>query len=899
MCANSDLNFGECNSSRFEIEILDVEDITNIKIHVSALVDGYEKEIPLFTGYVDSAKIQPERDARKIVAYDELYSHANDNVSEWYDGMFSYSIKPEYRGEWDASTEYMNESTVKYNGAFYRYLCASDARFSMVAGYDDEGNEIITTYLASQYLVGKNPEEILNNPNINQYIQRLDVYNHLNYGSITVKEFRDALFSYVGIAQEEISLINDSVQITKTLDSAEIKFSDCVKAICQMNAVFGHISENGVFRYISLQESEEDFSGNYKASNTTYEEYSTAKIDSVRLYGNSGDISVIYGSGDNFWNISNNFLLYSLSDDILSGIAKRLYEAVSNISYTPVSLTSLLSIFPIGLGSIFNFTTHTGEKVYSYVLKDVLSGSQLINQTVTAEGSEKRSQAMSPTDALGMLNSKTNAVVEKIYEKITSDSAEIKVISGNLANYKTVVAEKIDAVSGEFQTLKSKQAEFESATAKDFTAVNATVHNLQAEYASFKSTVTSDLAANKASIEELSARAVTTEYLSSNYAAIDLANIKQGCITTAMLGTGIVGTAQIADGSITDAKIVELTANKITAGTLSVERLEIRGSANSLVYAINDISGAMQAQNVDTINGEVLTQRTITADKIVAGAITANEIAAGAITANKIAANTITAAKIASGTITAAQIASGTITADKINISNLFAQDITATGTIRGVNLVGAKGSFSGEVTASSFHLNGNYLKCASDTFVDRSLVKSGSSYVIEDTEIAPVIQVPPPSDGKAGGVLFIDAVEAVKITGKIYGVTKLISNEAYIGDAGIYTLKAKTASVESLSTLKEISEAGALLSNKYALKSAVDALNTKTSMVNPSTNQLQSTNVGTPGRVTVFTYGNSGFIDFDITNSKKLRFEYSEYGLYAHITDNNTLIKSKTISTF
>ncbi|MFQ9153686.1 MAG: hypothetical protein ACLR6B_22105 [Blautia sp.] len=120
------------------------------------------------------------------------------------------------------------------------------------------------------------------------------------------------------------------------------------------------------------------------------------------------------------------------------------------------------------------------------------------------------------------------------------------------------------------------------------------------------------------------------------YATIDLANIKNGSIKTAMIDVGAVNTAQIADGSITDAKIVELTANKITAGTLSVERLEIRGSDRSIVYALNNITGALQSQNVDTLNGEILTPRTITADKIVAQSITGNEIAAKAILANHI-----------------------------------------------------------------------------------------------------------------------------------------------------------------------------------------------------------------------------------------------------------------------
>ena len=197
------------------------------------------------------------------------------------------------------------------------------------------------------------------------------------------------------------------------------------------------------------------------------------------------------------------------------------------------------------------------------------------------------------------------------------------------------------------------------------------------------------------------------------YATIDLANIKNGSIKTAMIDVGAINTAQIADGSITDAKIVELTANKITAGTLSVERLEIRGSNRSIVYALNNITGALQAQNVDTLNGEILTPRTITADKIVASSITGNEIAAKTILANHIDVIDLFAQKIeatdlhvvGNSTIDGNLITSGTISADRLDVNGIFAKDITATGTISGATLKGASGQFTGTVDAQTLYV--------------------------------------------------------------------------------------------------------------------------------------------------------------------------------------------------
>lgn len=179
-----------------------------------------------------------------------------------------------------------------------------------------------------------------------------------------------------------------------------------------------------------------------------------------------------------------------------------------------------------------------------------------------------------------------------------------------------------------------------------------------------------DLAVTGAKIADLAvttakiAQAAITNAQIAN-AAVDTAQIALGAITAALIAQGAVGTAQIADASITDAKIVELTANKINAGTLSVERLIIRGNNQSLIYAINNM-GELVSAEVDTIDGYVLTERTITADKIVVHSITANELAAHTITANEILAGTITGNEIAAATIEGSNIKAGTLTTSHV-----------------------------------------------------------------------------------------------------------------------------------------------------------------------------------------------------------------------------------------
>lgn len=83
------------------------------------------------------------------------------------------------------------------------------------------------------------------------------------------------------------------------------------------------------------------------------------------------------------------------------------------------------------------------------------------------------------------------------------------------------------------------------------------------------------------------------------------------------------------------------------------------------------------------------------------GTITASQLAADAVTADKIAALAITTAKLAASAVSADKLAANAVTAAKINVTDLFAQNITATGTITGVNIKGATGEFTKSFSVS------------------------------------------------------------------------------------------------------------------------------------------------------------------------------------------------------
>lgn len=159
-----------------------------------------------------------------------------------------------------------------------------------------------------------------------------------------------------------------------------------------------------------------------------------------------------------------------------------------------------------------------------------------------------------------------------------------------------------------------------------------TVDNLDVIEASIKSAVIKEVQADFASID----------YLEANYADIQLANVEKADIGTLLASIGLIDRATIVDGHVTGyLDSVEVNANKITVGTLAVDRLVFRGE-NSIIYELNNVTGALQAVQGNTLNGEILTDRSITVDKIVANSITANELDVTNIFGNSAVLKTLT-----------------------------------------------------------------------------------------------------------------------------------------------------------------------------------------------------------------------------------------------------------------
>lgn len=262
---------------------------------------------------------------------------------------------------------------------------------------------------------------------------------------------------------------------------------------------------------------------------------------------------------------------------------------------------------------------------------------------------------------------------------LTADNAYIENLKATIGEFGYITAENADLTYATITSLRAVDGKIDTLTAKAITTDNleakvATLGYLSAESADVKFATIESLKAVDGKIDTLSSKAITTENLSAKvadlgylsaesadlkYANIKLSNIEVADIATLFTEVGLIDRATIVEGHITGfLDSVEVNAANITAGTLVADRILLKGE-NGLLYSLNNL-GELQSKTIDTLDGYILTDRTVNADKIVAKSITANELDVEKVFA------------------------------DSAVIKKIFSQDVTATGTITGATLKGA-----------------------------------------------------------------------------------------------------------------------------------------------------------------------------------------------------------------
>ncbi len=297
------------------------------------------------------------------------------------------------------------------------------------------------------------------------------------------------------------------------------------------------------------------------------------------------------GSGTMAVNISNPFMTQAVLDAV--------YKKIGGFTYRPLTV-ECLGDWRLEVGDIVKVTSN-GVEYSAPITSIVYDCDGGLKCSIESCGQSDTNNSINPTGPI------TSQMQRLTAELITANQVIATKISAEQADIKYATIANLNALSGKFDTLSAK-----AITTDNIAAATAKLGYMTAEQADIK------------------------------YANIKLTNIDTANVATLFANVGLIDRATVVEGHITGfLDSVEVNANKITAGTLVADRILLKGSESGLLYALNNL-GELTSTTVDSLDGYVLTDRTINADKIVANSITANELDVENIFADNAVISTIT-----------------------------------------------------------------------------------------------------------------------------------------------------------------------------------------------------------------------------------------------------------------
>ena len=336
------------------------------------------------------------------------------------------------------------------------------------------------------------------------------------------------------------------------------------------------------------------------------------------------------------------------------------YGPMKDLTYRPAEI-SMLDDIRLDVTDVVKVTLLDGTTIVVPCMT--------LNQDFTASETKIKAVGNADGEASNYSGPLTTAMDRMTTDLLLTNRVVATKVDADWVRANTVTVDKITAIQAEIDEINANNITTDNLSANVaklgyLTADSAVIKGkldtseLSAEVAKL-GYLTADSAVIKGKLDtsQLSAEVAKLGYMTADEADIKYANIKLSNIETANVATllakvGLIDRATVVEGHITGfLDSVEVNANKITAGTLVADRILLKGSEKGLLYALNNL-GELTSTTVDSLDGYVLTDRTINADKIVANSITANELDVENIFANEAVLN------------------------------ELFAQNITATGSI-------------------------------------------------------------------------------------------------------------------------------------------------------------------------------------------------------------------------
>ncbi len=214
----------------------------------------------------------------------------------------------------------------------------------------------------------------------------LEWYSSLTF-PMTLANFRNSFFTYLGVTQKSTTLINDSFIIQGGFTATgALSGKTIINAICEFNGVFGHINRDGEFEYISLDGADSFNCPPYENNSVTYEDYVTEAITKVTMKGSADDVGTSVGTDGNEYVIINNPLIYGTEGtQALVTALTNLLNKISLVTYRPYSLNKTIGNPCVELGDAIVISTKY-QTINSYVIKRVLSGIQALRDNYSATG---------------------------------------------------------------------------------------------------------------------------------------------------------------------------------------------------------------------------------------------------------------------------------------------------------------------------------------------------------------------------------------------------------------------------------------------------------------------------------------------------------------------------------
>lgn len=240
---------------------------------------------------------------------------------------------------------------------------------------------------------------------------------------MTLKQFRDSFFAYLGIEQAVATLPNDSMTVNKTIvatqtddssavteESSSISGKTVVTAICEINGCFGNINRDGKFEYVFLKAiasalypaedlfpadnlfpsdaNTESMTGHYITFD--YEDFQSKAITQLEIKTSNDNAGAIVGTAGNNYSITGNFLVSDKTGAELEQIANNLLPIMAQAAYTPIKSCTCVGNPCLTLGEPIRFNT-TREIVETYLLQRTLTGVQSKRDSISAQGTQTHS----------------------------------------------------------------------------------------------------------------------------------------------------------------------------------------------------------------------------------------------------------------------------------------------------------------------------------------------------------------------------------------------------------------------------------------------------------------------------------------------------------------------------